>query len=131
MIDAHLNELIRTSLNGMRELTEEDACIGRPLVTLGGFTVIPVRTVRLTVATGGVDLDRKRPSSVPGFGGGGGGAITVTPTALLTISPTGEVRLLPVNKSVAESITDRAIGLVERAPELLRRMKDSLFPDKM
>lgn len=122
MSEHKMSELIRASLDGVRDFAGVDTVVGHPIETAAGVTVIPVSKVTVGLATGGVDLDNDRLIKGMGFGGGGGTGITVTPLAFLTVSPDASIALIPVAQQ-PQPIGDLA-ALLDRAPDVLRRVKE-------
>ena len=72
MAEAKMSDIIRTSLEGVKEFAEKDTFIGDVIVTPTGVSIIPVSRVNIGFATGGVDYAGKRIPPTQNFGGGGG-----------------------------------------------------------
>ena len=123
MADANLSDIIRTSLDGIRELTESDTFVGGPIETASGVTIIPVSRITLGFATGGVDLGNKKPSGLANFGGGGGSGVAITPMAFITVSPTGEVNMIDFTKNESHSPTSKVIDFLSNAPQWIEEIK--------
>ena len=137
-MESNIGEIIRNSLDSIREIADANTIIGEPISTPNGTTIIPVSKVSLGIASGGVDFKnekngqnasapaqngkKERPKS---FGGGGGTGLSISPVAFLVISADGSVEMLNINNvdtrpsNIVESITD----LVERAPEIITKIK--------
>ena len=98
MVEGNLSDIIRTSLDGIRELTESETFVGAPIETASGVTVIPVSKITLGFATGGVDLAARKVTGVQNFGGGGGSGVSITPIAFITVSPSGTVDMIDFSK---------------------------------
>lgn len=136
-----LTDLIEASLQKIKEFATSEVVIGEPIETNGGVTVIPVSKVSMGFASGGLDYSGKRRSKdgakeysdgEPHFGGGGGTGIKVSPVAFLIISPSGKVDLLPLTSSAAaaDSSVDKLAALIERAPELIEKVKGAIGKKK-
>ena len=69
-MDDKVKDLVRTSLDKVKELSDADTIIGDP-IKLDGVTIIPVSKVSYGFAAGGSDLPSKSSSEL--FGGGTGG----------------------------------------------------------
>ena len=123
MIEGNLSDIIRTSLDGIRELTESDSFVGGPIETSSGVTIIPVSKVTLGFATGGVDLGGKKPSGLQNFGGGGGSGVSITPIAFITVSPNGVVDMIDFSKTEAQSPTAKVIDFLSNAPHWIEEIK--------
>ena len=136
-MESNIGEIIRNSLDSIREIADANTIIGEPISTPNGTTIIPVSKVSLGLASGGVDFKnekngqnapaaqngkKERPKS---FGGGGGTGLSISPVAFLVISADGSVEMLNINNvdtrpnNIVESLTD----MVERAPEIISKIK--------
>ena len=126
-----MSDIIRASLDGIRDMSNLETAIGDAITTPNGVTVIPVSKVTMGIATGGVDYATKKLTSPQNFGGGGGTGLTVSPVAFLIISPEGGVQLMPISAPSAQpSTVDKVTSLIERSPDLLAKLKAVLFPPK-
>ena len=124
MSENKMSEIIRASIEGMRDFTSSGVSVGDAIVTSAGITVIPVSKISVGFATGGVDYGPKKMLSEKNFGGGGGTGISVTPIAFLTISKNAEVSLIHVGSG--DSGLEKLISLIEHSPELIEKIKNSL-----
>ena len=94
MSETKMSEIIKASLDGIRNFSDTETVIGNSIVTKSGITVIPVSRITIGLATGGIDYGAKKFSTAQSFGGGGGTGISVTPIAFLLIGTDGGVKLL-------------------------------------
>jgi len=119
-----ISEMIRASMDGISELANVESAIGRPILTPSGTTIIPISRVAFGFANGGLDLGAKKLSSAPSFSclGGTGGA--VTPLGFLVVNADSTVQLVPLGEGA--STIDRAIELIEKAPEMIKKLRDDL-----
>ncbi|MCD7788297.1 MAG: GerW family sporulation protein [Firmicutes bacterium] len=123
-----ISDIIKTSLENIRNVVDADTIIGNPITSPSGVTILPVSKVSVGFASGGFDYlgknAAKNDKSGNNFGGGGGSGLSVEPVAFLVISPDGGVELLPITvpKSDISSIIDGA-------PALIDKIK-ALFPKK-
>ena len=62
MAENKLNEIIQTSLEKIKELSETGTIIGDPINTAGGTVIIPVSKISLGFASGGVDIGMNQKS---------------------------------------------------------------------
>ena len=124
MAENRMSEMIRASLDGIRDFTDVDAVVGNAIITPSGVTVIPVSKITVGFASGGVDLGEKKAPTPISFGGGGGTGVSVTPIAFLTVDREARVNLIPV-ASVGEGV-DRVIDLIEKSPAIIDKIKKSL-----
>ena len=124
MSETKMSDIIRASLDGIRDMTNMEASIGEAITTPSGVTVIPVSKVTMGIATGGVDYASKKLTTPQNFGGGGGTGMTITPLAFLTISPMAEVNLITLNS--AENDIDKISKIIEHSPEIITKIKKLL-----
>ena len=120
-----MSEIIKTSLEGIRDFTTPDAAFGSAINTPSGVTIIPVSKITLGFASGGLDYSGKCNINDKSFGGGGGTAMSVTPIAFIAVRKNGEISMIPINNG-GESSVDRMISLIERSPEIIDKIKGSL-----
>ena len=120
-----MNEMIESSLDGIKGFTDAKCSIGDPILTSGGVTVIPVSKITVGFATGGVDFGQKRLTSNQNFGGGGGSGVSVTPIAFLTVTKDSKIDLIPVSDDSGASL-GRVISLFENSPEIIKKIKNAL-----
>lgn len=123
--ETKMSDIIKTSLEGIKDFTDIENAIGTPIQTPSGVTVIPISKVTIGFATGGLDFNAKKLISNQNFGGGGGTGVSITPVAFLTVGRNAEVNLVPVNGSSINGL-DHALSLIERSPEIIQRIKDVL-----
>ena len=124
MSETKMSDIIRASLDGIRDLTDMETAIGDAIITPSGVTVIPVSKVTMGIATGGIDYATKKLTSPQNFGGGGGTGMSITPIAFLTVSPNAEVGLITINSPDNE--IDKISSLIERSPEIIAKIKGIL-----
>ncbi len=124
MSETKMSDIIRASLDGIRDMTDIEAAIGEAITTPTGVTVIPVSKVTMGIATGGIDYATKKLTSPQNFGGGGGTGMSITPIAFLTVSPSAEVGLISIN-SVDNDI-DKIVRLIDKSPDIISKIKGIL-----
>ena len=127
MSETKMSDIIRTSLEGVKEFAEKDTFIGDVIVTPEGVSIIPVSRVNIGFATGGIDYANKRISPIQNFGGGGGTGISITPVAFLIVSPSAEVKVISLTESEFPSAVDRVADIIENTPRLIQKIKESFF----
>lgn len=120
-----MSDIIKTSLEGIKNFTEMENAIGNPIQTESGVTVIPVSKVSIGFATGGVDIGAKKVLSGQNFGGGGGTGVSITPLAFLTINKNAEINLIPIEKGEQTSL-DHALSVIEKSPQIIEKIKNAL-----
>lgn len=127
MSETKMSDIIRTSLEGVKEFAEKDTFIGDVIVTPAGVSIIPVSRVSIGFATGGIDYANKRISPTQNFGGGGGTGISITPVAFLTVSPDAQVNLISLTEGELPSAVDRVADVIENTPRLIQKIKETFF----
>lgn len=118
-----MSDIIRASVDGIKSFTNMETVIGNAITTPSGVTVIPVSKVAMGIATGGIDYGKGRQDKDQNFGGGGGTGLSITPVAFLTVGRDAEVSLIHINGS---SDIDKITGLIEKAPEIIEKIKQTL-----
>ncbi len=124
MSENKMSDIIRASMDSIKSFTDMETVIGNAITTPNGVTVIPVSKVAMGIATGGIDYAKAHRDSDQSFGGGGGTGLAITPIAFLTVGQNAEINL--INISSGASDVDKITGLIERAPELIQKVKDAL-----
>lgn len=134
MSENKFNESFRLAMEGIRSMADANTVIGEAVTTAGGTTIIPVSKLSMGYASGGLDYNSKKAESTPlppNFGGVGGSGLTVSPVAFLIVSPEGNVELLNVNEPLGNSDpVSSIVGLVERSPELIERLRSAFSKDR-
>ena len=113
----HLEGLMSTSMEKIRELVDVNTIIGDPVTSPDGTVVIPVSKVSFGFVSGGSDI----PSSVPKevFAGGSGAGVTIKPQAFIIIKRDGEVELKELG-----SKSSPVDSLIEGVPSLVSKVKE-------
>ena len=124
MQENKMSDMIRASLDGIKDFSDTDTVVGNVIRTDSGMTVIPISKITLGLATGGIDYAGRRASQSLNFGGGGGTAASITPIGFLIISKREEVRLIKIDEK--EDGLLRIADLFEKAPEIIERIKNSI-----
>ena len=132
MNENKVNDLIESSLAKVRELTGTETVVGDPIYTPNGTMILPVSKISMGFATGGLDFGKKKDDDAKkrNYGGGGGTGVTVTPVAFLILSPDGKIDLIPVTDAKNIDAFDKVTALIERSPEIVKRLKDVLTKKK-
>ena len=126
MSENKMSEIIRASIEGMRDFTSSGVSVGDVIVTSAGVTVIPVSKVSLGFAGGGVDFGQKKLATSQSFGSGSGSGVSITPLAFLTVGKNGEIDLIRINAEVNTSV-ERITSLIEHSPEIIQKIKDTFI----
>ena len=113
----HLEGLMSTSMEKIRDLVDVNTIIGNPISSPDGTTIIPISKVSFGFVSGGSDIPAKVEKDV--FAGGSGAGITIKPQAFIVISKDGNAKILELGGK--SSPID---GLIDNAPELLNKVKE-------
>lgn len=121
-----IENIMRTTMENIRDMVDVDTVIGEPILTQDGSTVIPVSRVSFGFVAGGGEYQfgppykgaPENPERMP-FAGGTGAGVTLQPMGFLVTSQ-NSVRLLPAQTYAP---VDRIIELV---PQLMCEVKAML-----
>ena len=130
MSDNRMGEMIEASLNSLKSVAGGDTIIGTPISTATGTTIIPVSKLSLGYVTGGLDYASKQEKADKNFGGGGGSGVSVSPVCFIVIDKEGKVELLNVGDEKSPDPIGDVVGLVERSPELIGKLKTAFKRNK-
>ena len=119
-------EIIRSSMENIRSMFDANKIIGDPINTPQGTTIIPISKISMGIAASGFDYNPKKEAQPrpQNFGGGGGTGITVNPVGVLVVDSDGDVEFLPVSQKGKPDPVDQIADLVERAPDIISKIKD-------
>ena len=118
----HLEGLMSTSMEKIRELVDVNTIVGSPVTSPDGTVIIPISKVSFGFVSGGSDIPSSAPKEV--FAGGSGAGITIKPQAFIVVKRDGDVKLLELGAK--DNPVD---SLVEGIPGLVSKVKD-LFGKK-
>lgn len=116
--NSKLEQLVKTAMEKIKELTECETVVGKPITTPDGTTIIPISKVSMGFASGGSDLPTKTGGQ---FGGGSGAGVTVQPMAFI-VCREGETKLLQMTTNTSyqnaiantvPEVVDKVISFVE------------------
>lgn len=132
MAESKINDIIKVSLEKIKDIVGAETIIGSPIETAAGTTIIPVSKVAVGFASGGLDYDPEKPATKEAkssllksanFTGGGGTGISVSPIGFLVVNKEGRVELLTVDNPNAGDSIDKLVSVIERSPEIISRVK--------
>ncbi|MCL2078087.1 MAG: GerW family sporulation protein [Oscillospiraceae bacterium] len=113
----HLQGLLSSSMEKIRDLVDVNAIIGDPITSPDGTIIIPVSKVTFGFVSGGSDIPAKAPKDV--FAGGAGAGVTIKPQAFIVVQKDGDVKLLEIGGE--NSFID---GLITGVPDLINKVKE-------
>ncbi len=126
--ETKLQDLIRTSLENIRNLVDANTVIGNPINTEAGVTIIPISKISVGFASGGLDYAVKNEpvNSVKpkNFGGGGGTGISVQPVGFLVVKADGGVDMINLGGKAPADPVGQVTDLIDRAPEIIAKIKE-------
>jgi sporulation protein YtfJ len=130
MNDNRMTEIIEASVASLKSIAGADTIIGAPITTPAETTIIPVSKLSVGYVTGGIDYASKVEKADKNFGGGGGTGISMTPICFLVINKFGKVEILNVGEDKSPDPVGDVVGLVERSPELIGKIKSAFKKKK-
>lgn len=113
----HLEGLMSTSMEKIRELVDVNTIIGEPVTSPDGTIIIPISKVSFGFVSGGSDIPSQVTKEV--FAGGSGAGISIKPQAFIIIKRDGEVKMLELGAK--DSPVDT---LIEGVPGIISKVKD-------
>ena len=111
-----LGELLRSTMEKVREMADTNTIVGQPITTPDGVTLIPISKVSVAFGGGGGEYGKAVPKE--NFGGGAGAGVKIDPVAFLIIKD-GTTRMLPV-AAAPMSTVDR---IVDMAPDIMDKVE--------
>ena len=113
--NSSLNDLMRSTLDRVREMADVNTIVGKPITTPDGVTLIPISRVSFGFGSGGGSYGK----TSDGFAGGGAAGVKIDPVAFLTIRD-GITRVLPVAMPPMNTV-DR---IVDAAPDIMTKVEN-------
>jgi len=129
----HLEGLMGTSMDKIRELVDVNTIIGEAITAPDGTVIIPVSKVSFGFVSGGSDIPASAPKEV--FAGGAGAGVTIRPHTFIVIKTDGDVKMLeasPKENNIIESIFEATPEFIEKIKALFAKKKTEKLekPDK-
>ena len=125
MSETKMSDIIKASLDGIREFTDVDTVFGKAITTPSGVTIIPVSKLSVGFASGGLDFGNKKALSPQNFGAGSGTGVSITPVAFLTVGADAKIDLLQISQKDNSGL-EKAVELIENSPDIIERIKHTL-----
>jgi len=120
----HLEGLMSTSMEKIRQLVDVNTIVGEPITTPDGTTIIPISKVSFGFVSGGSDLPSSNPKDI--FAGGAGAGVTIKPMTFLVIKTDGDVAVLdamPRENNFMENLFEAAPEFIEKVKGIVSSMK--------
>lgn len=121
-----IEEVMRSAMNNLRSLVDIDVVVGKPIISEGEMTIIPLTKVTMGFVSGGgeynADLKERKDAEYP-FSGGSGGGLSIKPIGFLVIR-NKEIELVKIDsKSAIEK-------LIETVPEVAKFISQNFCKKK-
>ena len=128
MAESKINDIIKVSLEKIKDIVGAETIIGSPIETAAGTTIIPVSKVAVGFASGGLDFNGKTGETVKdthakNFGGGGGTGLSIAPVGFLIVDKSGKVDMLNTGVAESKDILEQIANLLERSPDIVEKFK--------
>ena len=118
-----LSDLMRSTMDKIREMADTNTIVGQPITTPDGVTLIPISRVSFGFGSGGGDYGKPGQNN---FGGGGGAGVKINPVAFLVIKD-GTTRVMPVAVppvSTVDRLVDMAPDIVDKIGKFFDKKED-------
>lgn len=107
-----IHNLMKISMENLKQMIDVDTIVGNPVKTDNGQTIIPVSKVAFGFGAGGSEFESTAKSDSshpqPPFGGGSGGGVSITPIAFLVVNENGvELKHLEERTHVYERLLEQ------------------------
>lgn len=122
MSESLINELLKVTLDSMREIVDVNITMG-DVFDLGDARVIPISRVKYSFISGGIDQKKGTGDHYRNpFGGAAGGNVSVTPIAFLACCA-GEVKVLHLDEKshTLEQLIDLIPIVIEKVKEMFKK----------
>ena len=118
-----LNDLMRSTMDKIREMVDPNTIVGQPITTADGVTLIPISKVSFGFVAGGgeyaISGAQTGAYGMP-FAGGAGAGVSIHPMGFLVCGRNG-VRLLGAGSA---SPMERVAELIPQALESIKKMDE-------
>lgn len=111
MAEHPIHNLMKISMENIKEMVDVDTIVGNPVKTDSGDTIIPISKVAFGFAAGGSEFEgtvKSGNDQNPPFGGGSGGGVSITPIAFLVVNQEGvEIKHLEERTHLYERLLEQ------------------------
>lgn len=133
MSEYPISELVASAMQNIKDMVDVNTIIGSPIETADGTTIIPVSKVSFGFGAGGSEFEPKKSEIKEGlFGGGSGAGVSISPLGFLTVSPMGDVRMIPVETGSSAGIDNILQNLpdtVDKISDFFKKRKEKKLDD--
>ncbi len=124
-----IENLMKTTLENIKDMVDVNTIIGDAVHTQDGSTIIPISKVGFAFAAGGSDMEFSNKNyevnKLNPFGGGAGAGVTIKPVGFLVVREDA-IRLLPIDhNNTYEKIIDSIPQLIETFKGVLGKSDQS------
>lgn len=117
-MDSHpIENLMKSTMENIKNMIDVDTVIGNPVTTADGTTIIPISKVSFGFASGGTEFKDtiSNTNSRNPFGGGSGAGISLKPLGFLVVNG-ATIRFLSVTES---NPYDRLLDAIPQAVDMI------------
>lgn len=132
MSDCSINNMVDTTIEKIKSLVDVNTIIGETIKLDDGTAIIPVSKVSYGFASGGSEFSGKKINNENLFGGGSGAGVTISPVAFLTVSKSGNIKILHVEPvlSTTEKVIDLVPDVVDKIGSMIKKSDKNEKDDK-
>ncbi len=120
-----IGELMRTTMDNVKNILKVDTVVGDPIYTPDGITLVPISRISVGFGGGGVEFNSKKVGEVRPYGGGNATGVKIDPIGFLVIKE-GVVRMINVTPPASNTV-DRIIDLV---PQVMDKVDSFIAKQK-
>lgn len=120
-----IGELMRSTMENVKNILKVDTVVGDPIVTPDGITLVPISKISVGFGGGGVEFGNKKANTERPYGGGNATGVKIEPFGFLVIKD-GVVRMVNVTPPASNTV-DRIIDLV---PQVMDRVDAFIAKNK-
>jgi sporulation protein YtfJ len=136
MAEMPLSDVIKTSLENIKNVLDANTVIGDPITVLEDTAIVPISKISVGFASAGAEYNGKKEIKSKNFGGGGGTGVTLTPICFIVVNRSGEIKMLNVESNSGYSGNEGLAGivnavdeLINKAPGMVEKVKDMFAKD--
>jgi sporulation protein YtfJ len=121
MAEMPLSDVIKTSLENIKNVLDANTVIGDPITVLEDTAIVPISKISVGFASAGAEYNGKKEIKSKNFGGGGGTGVTLTPICFIVVNRSGEIKMLNVESNSGYSGNEGLAGIVNAVDELINK----------
>ncbi len=122
-----IGELMRSTMENVKNILKVDTVVGDPIFTPDGITLVPISRISVGFGGGGLELTPRKAGDVSRpYGGGNATGVKIEPMGFLVIKD-GNVRMVnltpPANTTV-DRLIDMVPQVMDRVDAFIARQKE-------